>query len=183
MSLDHSLNFFFMTQILYVILVILRLLKWEMIFVHPLFDNFWNNFLLYSHVFFILSFSFSLYYFCPIKIKKKWLSQRLYKIDCINITPRLKFLFNHSCCCIVLLFVAFFLVPRLPFQAIVFIPFVYSFKFLFFYQCALKFLSKNFSSKSFTFLIISNSTSYLFVFYASCIVLFFIYISLISFIE
>ena len=57
-----------------------------MIFVRPFLTTFETT-LSYSHVFFILSLFLSLYCFCPIKIEKKWLSQKLYKIGCRNITP------------------------------------------------------------------------------------------------
>ena len=59
-----------------------------MIFLQPLFDNFWNNILSHIHVcFYSLSSSFSLHCFCPITRGENWLSLKLSNISCTNITP------------------------------------------------------------------------------------------------
>jgi len=65
--------------------------KRGMIFVQPLFDNFWNNPLSHTHMcFYSLSSSFSLYCFLPMRREDKWLSQRLFDIGCTNIIAHKK---------------------------------------------------------------------------------------------
>jgi len=60
----------------------------EMIFVQPYFNNFCNNPISHTHMYFYsFSSSFSLYYFYPIRRKKKWLPQKLFAFGCTNITP------------------------------------------------------------------------------------------------
>jgi len=57
-------------------------LKIEMIFVQIFLNNFWNNHLSHSHIF------YSLYCFCLIRRGEKRLSQKLSKIGCTNIIPQ-----------------------------------------------------------------------------------------------
>jgi len=95
---------FFFTRSWHVVLYQLKLLMSQMFFRWRERDNilikndicttnFWQLLkqpsFSYSHVFLFSLFFFlsdSLYCFCPIKIEKKWLSQKVYKIGCTNIT-------------------------------------------------------------------------------------------------
>jgi len=68
----------------------------EMKFVQSHFDNFCDNFFSHTHIcFYSLSSSFSLYSFYPITKEKKWLSQKLYKIGCTNITPQFEMIIHN----------------------------------------------------------------------------------------